>query len=66
MLIGITAAILIAMSAGAFVILLAATAMTRRTVEMDPALEEQPLDHRAPSTGAFSAHARTTTQLRTL
>jgi hypothetical protein len=64
MLIGITAAILIAISAGAFVILLAAAAMTRRTVEMDPALEEQPLDHWAPSASAFSA--QTTTQLRTL
>ncbi|WP_298981994.1 hypothetical protein [Caldilinea sp.] len=64
MLIGITAAILIAISAGAFVILLAAAAMTRRTVEMEPALEEQPLDRWAPSAGAFSA--QTTTQLRTL
>ncbi|GIV69588.1 hypothetical protein [Caldilinea sp.] len=64
MLIGITAAILIAISAGAFVILLAAAAMTRRTVEMEPALEEQPLDRWASSAGAFSA--QTTTQLRTL
>lgn len=63
MLIGITAAILIAISAGAFVILLAAAAMTKRAVELDPALEEQPLDHWSPSsTTSFSA--QTTTQLR--
>jgi len=62
MLIGITAAILIAISAGAFVILLAAVAMTRRSVELDPALEEQPLDNWAPSTSPFSA--QTTSQLR--
>jgi len=63
MLIGITAAILIAISAGAFVILLAAAAMTRRSVELDPALEEQPLDNWAPSASTFSA--QTPTQLRT-
>lgn len=63
MLVGITAAILVAISAGAFVILLAAAAMTKRAVELDPALEEQPLDHWSPSSTSFSA--QTTTQLRT-
>ncbi|MCS6825783.1 MAG: hypothetical protein NZ553_04130 [Caldilinea sp.] len=64
MLIGITAAIIVAISAGAFVILLAAAAMTRRSIEMDPALEEQPMDRWAPTTGAFNA--QTSTSLHTL
>ena len=44
MLIGITAAMIVAIGIGAFVVLLAAAAMTRRIVDLDPALEEQPLE----------------------
>jgi len=44
MLIGITAAMIVAIGLGMFVTLLAATAMTRRAVEMDPGLEEQPIE----------------------
>jgi hypothetical protein len=42
MLIAITATMIIAIGLGAFVVLLAAVAMTRRAVELDPGLEEQP------------------------
>jgi hypothetical protein len=44
MLIGITAAMIVAIGFGTFVVLLAAAAMTRRTVELDATLEEQPLE----------------------
>lgn len=44
MLIAITATMIIAIGLGAFVVLLAAVAMTRRAVELDPGLEEQPIE----------------------
>ncbi|MBE2239255.1 MAG: hypothetical protein IAE81_15810 [Caldilineaceae bacterium] len=44
MLIGITAAIIIAISIGVFAVLMAATAMTRRSIDLDASLEEQPLE----------------------
>ncbi len=44
MVIGITAAILIAMSIGVAVVLLAAAAMVRRSVALEPGLEEQPIE----------------------
>jgi hypothetical protein len=49
MLIGITAAMIVAIGFGTFVVLLAAAAMTRRTVELDATLEEQPLEQWALS-----------------
>lgn len=45
MLIAITAAILIGIGFGAFIVLLAASAMTRRTVDLDRSLEEQPIEN---------------------
>jgi hypothetical protein len=53
MLIAITATMIIAIGLGAFVVLLAAVAITRRAVELDPGLEEQPIEEwpmTAPST----------------
>lgn len=44
MLIAITATIIIAISFGAFIVLWAATAMARRSIETDPGLEEQPIE----------------------
>lgn len=44
MLIGITAAMIVALGFGAFVVLFAASAMARRSVDSDPGLEEQPLE----------------------
>jgi len=44
MLIGITAAIIIAIGIGMFAVLLAATAMTRRSIDLDAGLEEQPIE----------------------
>jgi hypothetical protein len=44
MLIAITATMIIAIGLGTFVVLLAAVAMTRRAVELDPGLEEQPIE----------------------
>lgn len=58
MLIAITAAILIAIGSGAFVVLFAATAMTRRTVDMDPLLEEQPIENWELSTGGSALTTR--------
>lgn len=62
MMIGITAAIVIALSAAISVVLIAAAAMTRRAVEMDPGLEEQPIEQWTSS----SSHIRVNspTQLR--
>ena len=45
MLIVITTTLLLALGVGAFVMLLAATALTRRTLAMDPSFDEQPLKH---------------------
>lgn len=45
MLIAITAAILIGIGVGAFVLLFAASAMTRRAVDLDSSLEEQPIEN---------------------
>ncbi|HHY54423.1 MAG TPA: hypothetical protein GYA08_03195 [Chloroflexi bacterium] len=44
MLIAITATMIVAISFGAFIVLWAAVAMTRRAVEVDAGLEEQPLE----------------------
>jgi hypothetical protein len=44
MLIAITATMIIAISFGAFIVLWSAAAMTRGAVEMDPGLEEQPIE----------------------
>lgn len=44
MLIAITATIIVAISFGAFIVLWAATAMTRRSIEVDSGLEEQPIE----------------------
>ena len=62
MVIGITAAILIAMSIGVAVVLLAATAMVRRSVELDPALEEQPIEQWTTSSAQMRVNS--STQLR--
>lgn len=61
MLIGITAAVIIAFGFGTFVVLFAATAMTRRVVEFDPGLEEQPLEQWAMS--GVNAGMNSSTQL---
>ena len=45
MLIAITSAILIGIGVGAFVLLFAASAMTRRSVDLDSSLEEQPIEN---------------------
>jgi len=45
MLIATTAAILISVGIGAFVLLLAATAMARRAIDLDGGLEEQPIEN---------------------
>lgn len=44
MLIAITATMIIAISFGAFIVLWAATAMTRGAIEVDSGLEEQPIE----------------------
>lgn len=44
MLIAITATMIVAISFGTFIVLWAAVAMTRRAVEVDASLEEQPLE----------------------
>jgi len=62
MVIGVTAAILIAISVGISVVLLAAAAMTRRAVELDPGLEEQPIEQWRPSRSGMKM--RSSTQLR--
>ncbi len=61
MLIAITAAILISVGIGAFVLLLAATAMTRRAMELDSSLEEQPIENWGlkPGGSALSTHMTT-------
>lgn len=48
MLIAITATMIIAVSFGAFIVLWAAAAMTRRSIELDPGLEEQPIEEWTP------------------
>ncbi|MCB9118662.1 MAG: hypothetical protein M9936_00800 [Caldilinea sp.] len=45
MLIVITTTLLLALGSGAFVMLFAATALTKRTLAMDPSFDEQPLKH---------------------
>ncbi|GIK75296.1 MAG: hypothetical protein BroJett021_42840 [Chloroflexota bacterium] len=62
MVIGITAAILISISIGVTVVLLAAAAMTRRSVELDPGLEEQPVEQWLSSGAQLSMNS--STQLR--
>lgn len=62
MVIGITAAILIAISIGISVVLLAAAAMTRRSIELDPELEEQPIEQWTPSGSRMKMNS--STQLR--
>ncbi len=59
MIIGITAAILISISIGITVVLLAAAAMTRRSVELDPGLEEQPIEHWLPSGAQLGMNSST-------
>jgi hypothetical protein len=61
-LIGITAAMIIAIGVGIFVVLFAATAMTRRSVELDRGLEEQPIEQWITSTPSLRANS--STQLR--
>lgn len=61
MLIAITAAVLIAIGSGAFVILFAATAMTHRTVDRDPSLEEQPIEN----WGLATSNSTLTTRMNT-
>jgi hypothetical protein len=53
---------MIAVCAGVFVVLLAATAMTRRSEELDPALEEQPIEQWTATTSGIGAGS--STQLR--
>ncbi len=62
MLIAITAAILIAIGFGAFVVLFAASAMTQRTVEIDPALEEQPIENWGLASGGSALTTRMNTR----
>ena len=45
MLIVITIALLWAIGSGAFVMIFAATALTKRTLAMDPSFEEQPVKY---------------------
>lgn len=45
MFIAITAAILISIGFGVFIVLYAASAITRQTVELDRSLEEQPIEN---------------------
>ena len=45
MLIVITIALLWAIGSGAFVMLFAATALTKRTLAIDPSFEEQPVKY---------------------
>ncbi len=58
MLIGITAAVIIAIGIGMSVVLLAAAAMTRRSIELDPGLEEQPIEQWVDSTSRFRSGAK--------
>lgn len=44
MLIAITASVIVAIGFGTFIVLWAAVAMTHRAVEVDPGLEEQPIE----------------------
>ncbi len=62
MLIGITAAIVIAVAFGAFIVVFAAAAMARRSVELDCGLEERPIEQWSMSGTASGLNAPT--QLR--
>jgi ABC-type nickel/cobalt efflux system permease component RcnA len=59
MLIGITATVIIALGIGISVVLLAAAALTRRSVELDPALEEVPIEQWANSKSGFQSGTQT-------
>lgn len=62
MLIAITAAILIGIGFGAFIVLFAASAMTRRTVDLDRSLEEQPIENWGMSASGSAFTTRMTTR----
>ncbi|HRW46228.1 MAG: hypothetical protein M9936_01870 [Caldilinea sp.] len=62
MFIAITAAILISIGFGAFIVLFAASAITRQTVELDRSLEEQPMENWGLNSGVSTLTTRMTTQ----
>ena len=62
MFIAITAAILISIGFGAFIVLYAASAITRQTVDLDRSLEEQPIENWGLNPGGSALTTRMTTR----